>query len=123
MAQPQSAFRNRILRALAPEDFHALAHHLSPVRLNFRLDLELADQTIVRVCFPESGIVSVVAGSTGPDTIEVGLIGHEGMTGLAVLMGETQSPQHTYVQVQVEVTGWKRQTSASCSRSGQRCAR
>ena len=53
----------------------------------------------MRVCFPESGIVSVVASWTGLDTIEVGLIGHEGMTGLAVLLGETQSPQHTYVQV------------------------
>lgn len=99
MAQPQSAFRNQIIQALPPKDFDALAPHLAPVSLDFRLDLEVADRPIQRVCFPESGIVSVVAGSKVLNTIEVGLIGHEGMTGLAVVMGDIQSPQNTYVQV------------------------
>jgi CRP-like cAMP-binding protein len=99
VSQPQSAYRNRIIRALAPEDFERLSARLSPVRLDLRMDLELANQPIVRVCFPDSGIISVVARSEGLNTIEVGLVGREGMTGLAVVMGETQSPQDTYVQV------------------------
>ncbi len=99
MAQPQSAYRNQIVRALAPEDFDRLSSRLSPVRLDLRMDLELANQPIRRVCFPDSGIISVVARSEGLNTIEVGLVGREGMTGLPVVMGETQSPQDTYVQV------------------------
>jgi hypothetical protein len=99
MPQPQHVCRNQILRALPPEDFDALAPHLSAVRLDFRLDLETANRLILRVCFPDSGIISVVARSEGLRTIEVGLVGREGMTGLPVIMGETQSPQDTYVQV------------------------
>ena len=99
MAQPQYAYRNQIIQALTAEDFAGLAPHLSAVRLDPRLDIEVADQPIRRVCFPESGIISVVARSKGLSTIEVGLIGREGMTGLPVVLGETQSPQDTYVQV------------------------
>ncbi len=98
MTQPQSAYRNQILRTLAPEDFAALAPLLRPVRLDYLLDLEKAGAPIERVCFPDSGIVSVVATSEDLGTIEVGLIGWEGMTGLAVVMGTTQSSQNTYVQ-------------------------
>ena len=99
MPQPQSAYRNQIIRALAREDFDGLAPHLTAVSLEPRMDLEMANQTILRICFPESGVISVVARSEGLSTIEVGLVGYEGMTGLAVVMGETQSPQDTYVQV------------------------
>jgi CRP-like cAMP-binding protein len=99
VVKPQYAYRNQIVRALALEDFEALAPHLTAVQLDFRLDLELANQPIDRVCFPESGIISVVARSAGLSTIEVGLVGREGMTGLAVVMGDTQSPQDAYVQV------------------------
>jgi CRP-like cAMP-binding protein len=99
VVQPQAAYRNEIIRALAPDDFASLAPHLTAIRLDLRLDLEMANRTIRRVCFPETGIISVVATSEGLGTIEVGLVGREGMTGLAIVMGETQSPQDTYVQV------------------------
>ncbi len=99
MAHPQSMYRNQIIRALTPEDFGGLAPHLTAVRLDYRLDLEKANKPVERICFPESGIISVVARSEGLSTIEVGLVGREGMTGLPVVMGETQSPQDTYVQV------------------------
>jgi CRP-like cAMP-binding protein len=99
MVHSQFTYRNQIIRALAPDDFAELASHLVAVSLDFKLDLENPDEPIRRVCFPESGIVSVVTQSEGLRSIEVGLVGREGMTGLAVVMGDTQSPQHTYVQV------------------------
>jgi CRP-like cAMP-binding protein len=101
MVQPQYAYRNQIIGALTPEDFDAMRSHLAPVRLDLRLDLEIANEPIRRVCFPESGIISVVAKSEGLGTIEVGLVGHEGMTGVPVIMGDTRWPQNTYVQVPV----------------------
>lgn len=99
MAQPQYAYRNQIIGALSPGDFGALAPHMTPVRLDYRLSLEVANQPIQRVCFPETGIISVVARSAGLGSIEVGLVGREGMTGLPVVLGETQSPQDSYVQL------------------------
>ena len=100
MAHDQFRYRNQILRALPREDLDALEPHLQAVRLDFRLDLEVANEPIRRVCFPDTGIISVVARAEGLNTIEVGLVGREGMTGLPVVMGDTQSPQNSYVQVQ-----------------------
>jgi hypothetical protein len=53
--------------------------------------LEPANTTIENVYFPLSGIVSVVAKS-GAEQIEAGVIGREGMTGAAVVMGNHRSP-------------------------------
>src|SRR4030095_1660525 len=50
------------------------------------------------VYFIERGFASVVANGTGR-SIEVGLIGGEGMTGLAVVMGTDRSPHDTFMQV------------------------
>jgi CRP-like cAMP-binding protein len=60
--------------------------------------LEPANTTIENVYFPLSGIVSVVAKS-GAEQIEAGVIGREGMTGAAVVMGNHRSPNEVYVQV------------------------
>ena len=47
----------------------------------------------------EAGIASVVAVQPDETRIEVGLIGREGMSGTAVVLGGDQSPHSTYMQV------------------------
>lgn len=61
--------------------------------------LKRQHKSIKAIVFPESGIVSVVARGSHNKQLEVGLIGCEGMTGLAVVMGNDRSPHKTYVQV------------------------
>ncbi|MEI9430310.1 Crp/Fnr family transcriptional regulator, partial [Mesorhizobium sp. Cs1299R1N3] len=41
---------------------------------------------------------------TGGRQSEVGLIGHDGMTGIAVVLGQDRSPNETYIQV--ASNGW-----------------
>jgi CRP-like cAMP-binding protein len=53
---------------------------------------------IEQVYFPDSGILSVVANGDNKQSIEVGLIGREDMTGMAVVMGADRSPHQTFVQ-------------------------
>ena len=48
--------------------------------------------------FPESGFASVVAVQSSKTEVEVGLIGREGMTGLAIVLGNHRSPHATYIQ-------------------------
>ena len=60
--------------------------------------LETSDVRIDAVYFLESGFASVVADGSGKRGIEVGIIGREGMTGLAVVMGTDRSPHDTYIQ-------------------------
>jgi hypothetical protein len=77
--------RNRILSGLSRGDFGLLESHLEGVDLPLRKQLEAPNKRIDRVYFIERGFASVVANGSGHRGIEVGLIGSEGMTGLAVI--------------------------------------
>ena len=55
-------------------------------------DLERPNRRIETVYFPETGIASVVAVQPNETRVEVGLIGREGMSGIAVVLGGDQSP-------------------------------
>ncbi len=94
----QATIRNCILSHLPACDFERLKPKLSPISLAVRQRLELPNRPIENIVFIEHGIVSVVARGLGDDTIEIGLIGREGMTGLPVVMGTDRSPHDTYVQ-------------------------
>jgi CRP-like cAMP-binding protein len=95
----QSPFRNRLLNKLSSSDL-ALLGPLERVELPLRQTLEPADAPVEFVYFIEEGVASVVAQASGQREIEVGLIGPEGMTGLALLTGDDQSPFETFIQVQ-----------------------
>jgi CRP-like cAMP-binding protein len=90
---------NRLLAALSAADFGLLQPHLQPVSLKLRQDLEKPDRRIDDVYFPHAGIASVVALISKDTRVEVGLIGCEGMSGTAVVLGNDRSPHETYIQV------------------------
>ena len=50
------------------------------------------------VCFIESGLASVVAESSDGETVEVGNVGREGMTGYHVLQMKETSMHQTFMQ-------------------------
>jgi CRP-like cAMP-binding protein len=91
-------YRNRLLQSLSKKDRSALTPYLEPVELGLRQSIEKPDTPITEIYFPESGIISVVA-RFGDRQIEVGLIGREGMSGTAVLLGDQRSPNEVYVQM------------------------
>jgi len=88
---------NRILSRLSRRDLRLLEGHLETAVLPARKRLEIRNRRIDHVYFIEEGIASVVAGGTGGDGIEVGIIGNEGMTGLAVVLGADRSPLDTFM--------------------------
>jgi CRP-like cAMP-binding protein len=61
--------------------------------------MERPNRRIQSVYFIEAGIASVVAVQPDDTRVEVGLIGCEGMSGIAVVLGGGQSPHATYVQM------------------------
>jgi CRP-like cAMP-binding protein len=91
--------KNRLLARLAPKDLDALRPHLTGIPLPLRFSLEKRKRPIDYVYFPESGIASVVSIQANDVRVEVGLIGSEGMSGMAVLLGNHQTPNVTYMQV------------------------
>jgi hypothetical protein len=99
MVQSDFPFRNCLLRSLARDERPAFAALLDPLELPIHLSFEKPGQDVDRVCFPEHGVISVVA-QGGRQNIEVGLIGHEGMTGGAVVRGVGRSANDVYVQIE-----------------------
>jgi CRP-like cAMP-binding protein len=49
--------------------------------------------------FLEDGIASVVVSLQNGDTVEVGIIGIDGVVGLPILLGTEGAPGHTFVQI------------------------
>jgi CRP-like cAMP-binding protein len=80
-------------------DLALLRPHLQPVTMPVFKDLERPNRQIEAVYFMEAGIASVVAVQPDATRVEVGLIGYEGMSGIAVALGGNQSPHSTYIQV------------------------
>jgi CRP-like cAMP-binding protein len=89
---------NHILSRLSAADLALLEPHLKPVDLPVHRPLEDRNKRIDHVYFIEAGFASVVANGSGKPSIEVGIIGREGMTGLAIVMGQQQAPHDIYVQ-------------------------
>ena len=91
---------NRILPRLARADFALLEPHLEAGRsAGAQRRSRRASKRIDHVYFIESGFASVVANGTDKPSIEVGIIGREGMTGLAIVLGGDRAQHETYIQV------------------------
>jgi CRP-like cAMP-binding protein len=93
------ANQNHILKSLPPAEFELLGAQLQAVELPFRFNLEVAGRPIDYIYFPEDGLVSVVTHGGGTHRIEVGLIGFDGMSGSAVLLGARRSTNSLHMQV------------------------
>ncbi|TJV42418.1 MAG: Crp/Fnr family transcriptional regulator, partial [Mesorhizobium sp.] len=99
--QPDT-YRNELLRRMCPADIALLQPHLRSELLGLKTQLETAGAPINTVYFFESGIGSVVANLRPAVDAEVGIIGFEGMTGSALIMGDNQSMHDCYIQLEAE---------------------
>jgi CRP-like cAMP-binding protein len=97
-ARVSSPPRNQLLAAMSTADLGLLRPHLRPVAMELLKDMERPNRRIETVYFMEAGIASVVAVQANETRIEVGLIGYEGMSGTAIVLGDDQSPHSTYIQ-------------------------
>ncbi len=90
--------RNRLLAALPTEDLARLWPRLEPVELGLRQIIQVPDEPITAVYFPESGWISMIALLVDGNSAEVGIVGSEGMVGLPLLLGSDRSPTEAMVQ-------------------------
>jgi CRP-like cAMP-binding protein len=90
---------NRLLAQLAPAELKRLLAGAERVELPRRMRLEHPNKKIAQVYFPESGVLSIVASGAAGNEVEVGIIGNEGMSGLAVLHSADRWPYCSYMQV------------------------
>jgi CRP-like cAMP-binding protein len=97
MTKPARQYKNRILAALPKVELNRLAPHLTPVILKTRT--QLLDGKAEHAYFMEEGLASVVLTLADGATVEVGVIGIEGVVGVPMLLGAATVPGETFIQV------------------------
>jgi len=106
MVRPdQSDVRNEILSALSAEDFGRLSPHLQPVDLPLKQTLIVPDEPLRHVYFPDRGVGSMLALLEGGGSVEVGMIGRDGMVGIHIFFGTDSVTQECVVQIPGD--GWR----------------
>lgn len=89
--------RNRLLAALAPDDFALVQPYLTRVSVELGETLIEPGRAIERGYFPDSGLTAYV--SPGQVATEVGIVGREGFVGASVLLGVDRVPLRASGQV------------------------
>jgi CRP-like cAMP-binding protein len=89
---------NRLLAALPGKEYQRLRPHLKEVALSFGEVLYEPGEIIRRVYFPNRGIVSLLSMVEERSTLEVGVVGAEGMVGISVFLGAHASLNQALVQ-------------------------
>jgi CRP-like cAMP-binding protein len=94
---PQS--ENHLLAALPPEDYQRLSSHLEPVELQHSQILYEAGGSMDYVYFPSKSMISLISQLSDGSSVEIGIVGYEGMAGVSTVLGVDKSPHETIVQV------------------------
>ena len=96
---------NLFLSSLSSKSRDGLLAHCAAVPLPIKTSLYEANETPAYAYFVTSGMASVVASTQSGATVEVGVIGHEGMVGSLHILGP--APVSTQSFIQLEGAGLK----------------
>ncbi len=97
-AKPREPIANHLLAALSKQEYQRLLPDLKPVPLIFGEILYEPGDVIQNVYFPNQGIISLLSTVEERSTLEVGMVGSEGMAGIAVFLGAKSSLNRALVQ-------------------------
>jgi len=91
--------RNILLGCLPDDEFRRLLPLLEPVELDVRQQIYARGDVIEDVYFPVGAVLSLLTVVEGEAAVEVATSGYEGMGGLPVFLGRTESPHDTFAQI------------------------
>jgi CRP-like cAMP-binding protein len=90
---------NHILASLPPDAYRRLQPHLTLVDLPNGMPIYEAGGPVKYVYFPINALISMVNQMSNGSTVEVGIVGRGGMSGITALMGEETSTERALVQI------------------------
>jgi CRP-like cAMP-binding protein len=94
-----ATFGNRLLDATAPKVLDRFRSHLETVLLQVNQTIQKPGETIKHVFFPTHGLISIVITMKDGSSVEVGMVGNEGMFSVSALLGDDRPPQNAMVQL------------------------
>ncbi len=89
---------NLLLASLAEEQFKQLSRFLVPVDMPLGMRLSEPNAPVEYIYFPVSGLISVDALTEAGESVEVGVVGREGCSGVYGLLGHWQTSHSVIVQ-------------------------
>jgi CRP-like cAMP-binding protein len=92
---PNAKTANRLLDSLPAQSLERLQPHFEPVALVIGEPLHAVEH----VYFPTAGMISVVATMADGASVEVGIVGREGMHSVAAILSEDMPSQTAMVQL------------------------
>ena len=98
MEKPDPALQNHLLAALSADDFRRLKENLEHVHLKLGEVLYESGEQMKFVYFPTTAIVSLLYIMENGSTAEIGLVGNEGLVGIALFIGGGTMPNRAIVQ-------------------------
>jgi CRP-like cAMP-binding protein len=90
---------NKILLSISDSEYNSLRPHLEYVRMPNHLVLHEAGGRMEFAYFPNRGLISLVVVMKDGKTAETGVVGNEGFTGAAAVVGLSRAPLRAVVQV------------------------
>lgn len=90
---------NRLLDALPSEVLERLRPHLEAVSLSANQSIHEPGEVAEHVFFPTRGLISMVATMIEGDSVEIGMIGSEGMFNVSAILGDDKPLQRAMVQL------------------------
>ena len=97
-APPQNPLENHLLAALPKEVYESLLPHLEPVSFSLGEVIYESGEQMTQVYFPTTSIVSLLYLMVNGATAEIGVVGFEGMLGIAIFLGGDTTPNRAVVQ-------------------------
>ncbi len=97
-ATKKEVLKNHLLAGVNSEELSRLLPNLQPVSLSLGQVLYESGEKMDYVYFPATAIVSLLYIMENGSTAEIGVVGNDGMVGIAIFMGGNTTPNRAVVQ-------------------------
>jgi CRP-like cAMP-binding protein len=91
--------RNKALLAASDEEFRSIRPFLEYVNLPHHRILHQPHRTMKFAHFPNEGLISLIVEMKDGKTVEAGLLGNDGASGMPAVLGLSRSPLREVVQI------------------------
>jgi CRP-like cAMP-binding protein len=96
--QPNGLIENHLLAALPVEEYERILPHLEPLTFSLGEPIYESGKQMKHVYFPTTCIVSLLYTMENGSSAEIGVVGNEGIVGIALFMGGDTTPNRAIVQ-------------------------
>lgn len=90
---------NKILLALPDKEFESIRPHLEFIQFPDHLNLHQPHRPVKFSYFPDTGLISLVIDMKDGKSVEAGLLGNDGASGISPILGLSRSPLREVVQI------------------------